>query len=174
MAIDAAGSNDRLTIGAETRVLHGITNDSGKVSGKTADDYTRLANLSSLAAGRGDIVSDMKTLIILLLLIALLGGAALSRPSQDDFKRFMTQQFTQSDKNPFSTAIDQVRADAFVNSCTVNNRILWSTVQRDGHTLYTGAFAHWFSRADISQEMNSIKTDMDAARGKLESVKIAK
>ena len=116
----------------------------------------------------------MKTVIILLLLIALLGGAALSRPSQDDFKRYITQQYTQSDKNPFSTALDQARADAFFNSCTISNRILWSTVQRDGRTLYTGAFAHWFSRADVNQEMNSIKTDIDAAKAKVDSIKIGK
>src|SRR5579864_4009655 len=116
----------------------------------------------------------MKSLIILVLLVLFLGGAALSRPSQDDFKRFITEQYTQKDKNVFSAGIDQVRADAFVNSCTINNRVLWTTVQRDGRTLYTGAFAHWFSRADVNKEMNMVKTDIDIARQKMQSIKVEK
>jgi len=39
----------------------------------------------------------------------------------------------------------QGRADVFLQSCTFHDRLLWSTVERDGKKIYTGAFGHWFA-----------------------------
>ena len=116
----------------------------------------------------------MKSAIILLLFLALLGGAALSRPTQDDFKNYITKQYTQADKNLLSAGFDQFQADAFFNSCTFNNRIVWTDVQKDGKTIYSGAFAHWFSRAEIAKDVNKAKTEADMARQAAESIKIGK
>lgn len=116
----------------------------------------------------------MKSAIILLLLVVLLGGAALSRPTQDNFKQFITTKYTQGDKGVISTGVDQFRADSFVNSCTFNNRIFWTDVQKDGNTVYTGAFSHWFNRADISKYIQKAENAADSAKQQVDQVKISK
>jgi hypothetical protein len=110
----------------------------------------------------------MKTAIILLLLVALLGGAALSRPSQDNFKQFINAKFTQGDKGVLTTGFDQFRADNFVKSCTFSNRIFWTDVQKDGQSVYTGAFSHWFSHADIEQQIQKIKDEAGSVKQQIE------
>jgi hypothetical protein len=110
----------------------------------------------------------MKTAIILVLLVALLGGAALSRPTQDNFKEFVTAKFTQNDKGVLTTGFDQFRADNFFKSCTFSNRILWTDVQKDGQTVYTGAFSHWFSHADIEQQIQKIRDEAGAVKQQIE------
>ena len=116
----------------------------------------------------------MKSAIILLLLLALFGGAALSRPTQDNFKEFITTKYTQGDKGVISTGIDQFRADNFIKSCTFNNRIFWTDVQKDGKTVYTGAFSHWFSRADITKDLQKVQNAADTAKQQVDQIKIGK
>jgi hypothetical protein len=41
----------------------------------------------------------------------------------------------------------EMEADAFAETCDFKDRLLWVDVQRDGKTIYTGAFAHWFTFA---------------------------
>ena len=112
----------------------------------------------------------MKTAIIFLLLLALLGGAALSKPSEDDFKRFIVAKTAQKDENFLQAGIDQAKADLFVQNCTLTNRIFWVNVQQNGQTIYTGAFAHFFNRAQISKVTDTIKTDLKQIEGQVKTV----
>jgi hypothetical protein len=116
----------------------------------------------------------MKSAIILVLLVALLGGAALSRPTQDSFKQYITAKYTQSDKGLLTTGWDQFRADNFFNSCTFNNRIFWTDVQKDGKSIYTGAFSTWFSRADIAKELQKVQNAAGSARQQVDQIKNGK
>ena len=116
----------------------------------------------------------MKSAIIVVLLLVVMGGLALSRPNQDDFKRYITTQFTQGDKNVISTGFDQIRADSYINSLTFKNRIFWTTVQKDGQTLYTGVFAHWFSRVDIKNEIGGVKNEINTAKEKIQSINVGR
>jgi hypothetical protein len=114
----------------------------------------------------------MKSAIIFLLLVALLGAATFTKPSEDDFKRFVVAKATQADSNIIKAGWDQYQADSFVKNCTFNNRILWMNVQQDGKTIYTGAFSHWFNRADVAKQMNKVKGDVEVLKDKVESIKI--
>jgi hypothetical protein len=112
----------------------------------------------------------MKSALIFLLLIVCLGGAALSKPSEDDFKRFINSKASQQDSNLLQAGVDTVKADLFVQNCTFVNRIFWVNVQQNGHTIYTGAFAHFFNRAQISKVTNTIKGDLQQVEGQVKSV----
>ena len=122
---------------------------------------------------------SMKSAIIFVLLIALVAAAALTKPGEDDFKRFIVGQSTQSDSNILKAGWDQYKADEFIKKCTFNNRILWTTVQQDGKTIYTGAFSHWFNRDEVAKHIQTVekdaamnKDDAAAIKDKVGSIKI--
>jgi hypothetical protein len=114
----------------------------------------------------------MKSAIIFVLLVALVSAAAFTKPSQDDFQRFIVAKSTQGDTGILKTAWDQAQADAFMKQCTFNNRVLWVSVQQNGQTIYTGAFGHWFNRAEVSKDVNKVKDDVNIAKDKVQSIKI--
>lgn len=101
----------------------------------------------------------MKTLLILILVVALSSAAFFTRPSRADFETFIVQQSTRGDTNFFSTGWDKMQAESFAKSVDFNDRFLWVDVQQNGTTIYTGAFSHWFNRA-------AVKADLDAAKQK--------
>ena len=85
----------------------------------------------------------IKSLIILILFLALAAGAFLSRPKPSEFKPFIKQQMSQS-AGTIERIWTDAKADAFVDDCTISDRYLWVDVKKDGKTIYTGAFNHWF------------------------------
>jgi hypothetical protein len=90
----------------------------------------------------------MKSIIILMLAAALAGGAWLSKPSEKDFKEMIRQKVASQQKDDLFQLIlhgGKGKADVFLQSCTFHDRLLWSTVDRDGKKIYTGAFGHWFA-----------------------------
>ena len=117
-------------------------------------------------------MASMKSAIILVLVLLLLGAAALTRPGEEDFKRFIVAKSTQSDSNILKAGWDQFQADEFLKKCTFNNRILWTSVQQDGKTIYTGAFSHWFNRDEVAKRVNAVKQDAAAVKDKVGSIKI--
>jgi hypothetical protein len=89
----------------------------------------------------------MKTLFILILLIALVGGAVLSKPSQKDFAVMIRQKMSAEKgdnllKVIFSGGKD--KTERYLQGCTFKDRGVWMDVERDGQRVYTGAFGHWF------------------------------
>ena len=103
----------------------------------------------------------MKTAIMFLLSIALCAAAFFTRPSEADFKQYIINQKTQGDSNVLKQGLDEYRAEAFLKQCTFNNRVLWTDVQQDGKTVYTGAFSHWFNRGTIKTEVQSLETKFE-------------
>ena len=86
----------------------------------------------------------IKSLIILVLAVALSAGAFLSRPKPAEFKPFIKQKIEQDAKSLGGKLMAGFQVDHYVDSCTINDRLLWVSVQRDGKTVYTGAFNHWW------------------------------
>ena len=86
----------------------------------------------------------MKTLIILILLIALAGAAGLSRPSDDDFKRFIKAKAESTHTGFFEKIGAGMWADGYIKDCTLTNKLLWTEVKKDGKTVYIGAVSHWW------------------------------
>lgn len=106
----------------------------------------------------------MKTALILVLFVLLLLGAFISRPSQADFKRYITDQTTANDHNFLTVGWDQLQADQFVQRCTFKDRLLWTDVQKDGKTIYTGAFGHWFNHTKIANGVKAVEKKVDTTQ----------
>jgi hypothetical protein len=102
----------------------------------------------------------MKTLLILILTVALLAAAYYTKPSPPQFKQFVVDQTTAQDKNFFSRGWDKMRAEGFVDSLQFQDHYLWTNVQQNGQTVYTGAFGHWFNRGQVDADFDTVKQDV--------------
>jgi hypothetical protein len=92
----------------------------------------------------------IKSLIILVLLVIVLGGSALSRPGEEDFKSWYREQAAAEagDKAGFFDKLAQeAKVSDYLGHTTYHNRIFWADVEHEGQTAYTGAFSHWFRRS---------------------------
>jgi hypothetical protein len=90
----------------------------------------------------------MKTLVILILAVVLCGGAFLSRPDQEQFKSFVTDRLAKGSTNPLSRFFAKTKADQYVRDVEFKDRLLWVDVQKDGKTVFTGAFSTWFEHSE--------------------------
>src|SRR5436190_16779469 len=89
----------------------------------------------------------MKTLLILILGGLLCGGAFLSRPSEEDFKKMIRAKMASEKKDGLLQRIfngGKDKADTYLAGCKFNDRVLWTDIERDGKKIYTGAFSRWF------------------------------
>jgi hypothetical protein len=98
----------------------------------------------------------MKSFIILILLVVVAAGSALSKPSPDDFKAFLKSRATSGQSSLIGQVGGDVFADAYVQDCTFKNRIFWETVTKDNKDVYVGCFSHWFG----GDEVQDIKQDL--------------
>ena len=97
----------------------------------------------------------IKSLIILALLLLLIAGAFLSRPSAESLRPYLQQKMSAPTGGSGVGGVVQgwrndAQRDAYMKSLTFRNRLLWMDVQRDGQTVYTGAFAHWWQRGQAN------------------------
>jgi len=91
--------------------------------------------------------AGMKTLLILILTVALIGGAFLTKPTQKDFGAMIRQKMAGEKKDGLLTVIfhgGRDKAEQYLQGCTFKDRWVWMDVERDGQRIYTGAFGHWF------------------------------
>ncbi|HSI34732.1 MAG: hypothetical protein ACAI43_08630 [Phycisphaerae bacterium] len=95
----------------------------------------------------------MKTLLILVLLLALGGGAYLSKPSEASFKEMIRKKMEgeKDDLVGYVMHFGKGKADRFLEGCTFKDRVLWLTVEHNGKKIYWGAFNSWFS-SDLTIE----------------------
>ena len=73
----------------------------------------------------------IKSLVILTLLFVLAAGAFLSRPKPGDFKPFLKQKMEQQSKSLPGRVWADFQVDRYVDSCKINDRLLWVTVEKD-------------------------------------------
>jgi hypothetical protein len=92
----------------------------------------------------------IKSLIILVLLIVVAGGAFLSRPKSADFKPFVQQKIaaSQGQGNIVKDVLVEMQTKNYLDHCTFKDRLLWMTVIKDDKPVYVGAFSHWFTVGD--------------------------
>lgn len=90
----------------------------------------------------------MKTVLILVLGLALLAAAMFTRPDKRDLVLHVLDNQFGGDWSQH----DIQQADDLVRGATFHNRILWTDVERNGKTLYTGVFGHWFGRTPETQK----------------------
>ena len=89
----------------------------------------------------------MKTLLILVLVIALGAGAFMSKPTQADFQTFIRQQQGQTGGLSLKGILKDFEFDSYVKTLVFHDRVFWVTVEKDGQKLYVGAFTHWFKQS---------------------------
>ncbi len=87
----------------------------------------------------------MKTILIVILSLALLAAAFITRPGKRDFILHLLDAQSAADGSFSRSAIEH--ADRLANSVTIKNRFLWTDIEKDGKILYTGAFSHWVNRS---------------------------
>lgn len=85
----------------------------------------------------------IKTLLIMILFCALVGAAALTRPSEADFREFRKQVEEKEDKSLIEHLFGSGQSEM-----VYSNKILWADVKKDGKIVYIGAFSHWFDRSE--------------------------
>lgn len=90
----------------------------------------------------------MKTLIILILLVVLAGGAFLSRPSEQSFRDYITAEMQQTSDGIVGDVLTRISADRYLDRATFHDRYLWTSIRRDDRVEYVGAFSRWFRWAD--------------------------
>ena len=105
----------------------------------------------------------IKNAIILLLLTALAAAAFVTRPSERDFRSLLANESPPAARRV--TDIKSAIKDVLISTAAggldgandqhdgldYKDRWLWVDVQRDGQTVYTGAFGHWFKRQQTSR-----------------------
>ncbi len=89
-------------------------------------------------------VGMIKSLIILVLLIIAVGGAALSKPSQASFQDFYAAQAGSG--GGVKGELESMAAKEYAKTFTYNDHIVYSDVSKDGKVVFTGVFSHWFTR----------------------------
>jgi hypothetical protein len=83
----------------------------------------------------------MKTILILILTLALLAAALMTRPDKREFVLYLLDRQTGSDGAWTRSSIEQ--AENLSKTVTLRNRFLWTDVEKDGQVIYTGLFAHF-------------------------------
>ncbi len=86
----------------------------------------------------------MKTVLITALALALVAAAMLTRPARRDFMLYLLDQRVPPAGS--WSAADIEATDKIAHEVTFKNRLLWTTVEKDGKAVYTGVFSHWFPR----------------------------
>ena len=90
----------------------------------------------------------MRTLIILVLALLLVGGAFLSKPTKQSFRRLVKDHYqSQSDSVADKLLLD-ARVDAYMKTIDYRDKYLFATIERDGKRIATGAFAKWFGKPE--------------------------
>jgi hypothetical protein len=87
----------------------------------------------------------IKSLIILVLLVIAGGGAAISKPSQASFQDYYAASAT-AGAGGIKGTLEAAAAKEYAQTFTYQDKIFWANVTKDGKTVFTGAFAHWFVR----------------------------
>ena len=87
----------------------------------------------------------VKSLIILVLALALAGGAALAKPSEANFKQWYKTHEPRKKENILDKIFGS-RTDSFLSKCVYKDRIIWADIEKDGQVIYSGAFGKWISR----------------------------
>ena len=93
----------------------------------------------------------MKWYIAVVVTVALLAAALVTRPTEGSFSNYLERRVrakAAGGSGPLSLAMDR---RLFPKNYTYKNRYLWVDMELDGEVLYTGAFDHWFARGRTSE-----------------------
>jgi hypothetical protein len=98
----------------------------------------------------------MKNFLFIMLSLSLAAVAFFTRPTEDDFKSYVSEKADRGAPAEFLGERPTAEEGA-VDGYVFTDRILWVNVQRDGRTLYTGVFDHWFDHKAVAAKINTIE-----------------
>jgi hypothetical protein len=90
----------------------------------------------------------MRTLIILVLAVLLVGGAFLSKPTKQSFKKLVKEHYQAQADSAADKLLLDARMDAYMKGIEYHDKYLFATIERDGKRISTGAFAKWFGELE--------------------------
>ena len=88
----------------------------------------------------------MKTFIILVLILLLAAAAFFTRPSESSFRDMVKLQAEQKSGNFVEDLFSGMSSESYLDDCTYKDKFLWTEIEKDGKTIYLGAFSHWFEK----------------------------
>jgi hypothetical protein len=98
----------------------------------------------------------MKTTIILFLLVMLTAVAFISRPSKASFRAEVEDRIRQDTNTLTGQLLAGPAADMYLRQVEFHNNVLWSTVRKDGQTLYVGVFSRWIPMEQSRQVIHEV------------------
>jgi hypothetical protein len=90
----------------------------------------------------------MKNLLILFLTVALAAAAFFTRPTEGEFKEYVKANAPKDDRSLGEKVFTPSPTEELLRDYRFRDCYLWVAVQRDGKTVYLGAFDHYF---DVSK-----------------------
>jgi hypothetical protein len=88
----------------------------------------------------------VKTILIILLTLALAAAAFFTRPSQADFDAYVKSQLPDQPRGFWDKVLNKKPAsERFLDGCAFKDRFVYVQVEKDGQVIYTGAFDHFFA-----------------------------
>jgi len=104
----------------------------------------------------------MKSLLILILFIALVAAAFLSRPSEASFNDKVKKDRESNPSGLVARISSDVSADLYAQSFHYNDHYLWTSMDRGGKAVYVGLFGHWFG-TDVKEDLKEVKDEVKNA-----------
>ena len=88
----------------------------------------------------------IKSILIVLLSVALAAAAFLTRPNEASFRAAVREHIKSQhpQNNPFQSFVVDFKVEAYMSQVQYKDRYLFASIEKDGQTLYSGAFGHWF------------------------------
>ena len=86
----------------------------------------------------------MRNIIILVLGLALVGAAFLSRPSEASFREQVKNHLESNSSGFADKLLVDAKADFYMKTVRYEDHYLWATIHKDGKTIHYGAFGRWF------------------------------
>jgi hypothetical protein len=84
----------------------------------------------------------MKTVLLIILSVALLSAAVFTRPGKREFVLYLLDARS-SGHGWRGSDLDDV--DDLARKTAFKDWLLFTSIEKDGKAMYTGAFAHWFA-----------------------------
>ena len=95
-----------------------------------------------------------------------LGAAAFFTKPQDpktSFTNYLVDKTSKGD-SVIPAMWNSALATSFADRCEYKDRFLWVDVRFNDKTIYTGAYSHWFNRAELKKEAQD---DLEKAKDKM-------
>jgi hypothetical protein len=108
------------------------------------------------------ILHFMKSSLILILLVALALGAFLSRPSEASFRDRIKKDRETTSSGVVGRIAGDVDAELYAKSFQYRDHYLWTSMDRNGKSVYTGVFGHWFGR-NVNEDLKEVKAELKTA-----------